>query len=251
MSDINEMFRERDRFDPASAEFRRSQDDIIERFLPVADNIARRFSGRSEPLEDLIQVARLGLVCAVKRFNPERCSEFISFAAPTITGFVRQHFRDSTWPVHVPRCTRDLATRIGSVRSSLMQELGRDPSTAEIAAELGVDSDAAGWALAAKRVYSTVSLEGTKSGDGMPLGIAIGRNDPRIQQIEDREVLRLLLLGLPDRERTVLLLRYFDSLTQEQIASRIGISQMHVCRLLTRSLNQLREQLYTTVQATS
>lgn len=251
MPDIAEMFADLAGLEPHSPEYRRKQDAIIELCLPIADNIARRFDSRGEPLDDLVQVARAGLVSAVRRFDPEIGSDFLAFAAPTITGAVRRYFRDSTWAIKVPRGLKDLSMQLAPTRAALTQTFGREPSTSELATELGVDKSEADQAIIASCAYRTVPLDSPVNGNGLSIGEGLGSADLKLKQIEDWEILRPLLTELPERERTVLILRYFDSLTQNQIASVIGISQMHVCRLLAKSLERLRSQVQIATGATA
>lgn len=240
---ITEMFRRLAVLDPGSLEFRRLQDRIVVSCLPIADSIARRFAGRGETRDDLVQVARAGLVGAVKRYNVEAGTEFVAFAVPTIVGELKRHFRDNSWSVKVPRRIKELNSQLGPTSAALRQTLGREPTPAELAAELGVSQQDAGEALSAGRAYRTVPLDAPHSRDGQSIWETLGDPDGHLDQIEDRETLRSLLIGLPERERTVLLLRYFESLSQSQIASRVGISQMHVSRVLAKSLARLRSQL--------
>ena len=240
------MFRELARLEPDSPDFRKQRDRIVGRCLPLADHIARRFDGRGEAHDDLVQVARVGLVNAVIRYDVETGSDFVSFAVPTIMGEVRRHFRDSSWSVKVPRRLKELHLRLGAATSALSQRLGRAPTASELAAELEMDRDEVLEGLIAGSSYNTLSIDsGSGAGDeGAPAIMdTLGDVDLRLDQIENRESLRPLLAALPERERTVLLLRFFESLTQTQIAERVGISQMHVSRLLAKSLARLRDQL--------
>lgn len=240
------MFRELARLEPDSPDFRKQRDRIVGRCLPLADHIARRFDGRGEAHDDLVQVARVGLVNAVIRYDVETGSDFVSFAVPTIMGEVRRHFRDSSWSVKVPRRLKELHLRLGAATSELSQRLGRAPTASELAAELEMDRDEVLEGLIAGSSYNTLSIDsGSGGGDeGAPAIMdTLGDVDLRLDQIENRESLRPLLAALPERERTVLLLRFFESLTQTQIAERVGISQMHVSRLLAKSLARLRDQL--------
>lgn len=239
------MFRELAGLDDDGADFVRQRDRIVERCLPLADHIARRFDGRGEPRDDLVQVARVGLVNAVKRFDVEAGSDFVSFAVPTIMGEVRRHFRDNSWSVKVPRRLKELHLRLGAATAELSQRLGRAPTPTELAAELQMDRDEVVEGLIAGSAYNTMSIDGGGSGSEEAPAIAdtLGDVDTNLDRIENREALRPLLATLPERERTVLVLRFFESLTQTQIAERVGISQMHVSRLLAKSLAQLRDQL--------
>ncbi|TFV58634.1 RNA polymerase sigma factor SigF [Mycobacterium sp. PS03-16] len=245
-SDVADMFRELASLEADSPKFQRQRDRIVERCLPLADHIARRFDGRGEPRDDLVQVARVGLVNAVIRFDVEAGSDFVSFAVPTIMGEVRRHFRDNSWSVKVPRRLKELHLRLGSATAELSQRLGRAPTASELAEELGMDRDEVVEGLVAGSSYNTLSIDsGGNSGNEEAPAIAdtLGDVDTGLDQIENREALRPLLAALPERERMVLLLRFFENLTQTQIAERVGISQMHVSRLLAKSLTRLRDQL--------
>ena len=238
------MFRDRNKLEPDSPEFRRRNDRIIERCLPLADHIARRFDGRGESREDLVQVARVGLVNAVKRYDVDTGSDFVSFAVPTIMGEVRRHFRDNSWSVKVPRRLKELHLRLGAATSELSQRLGRAPTASELAAELDMNRDEVVEGLVAGSSYNTLSIDSGGGGEDAPAIVdTLGEADASLDQIENREALRPLLAALPERERTVLMLRFFEGLTQTQIAERVGVSQMHVSRLLAKSLARLREEL--------
>ena len=244
-ADVAGLFRELTEDDEGSAAFQRKRDGIVERCLPLADHIARRFDGRGEARDDLVQVARVGLVNAVIRFDVTAGSDFVSFAVPTIMGEVRRHFRDNSWSVKVPRRLKELHLRLGAATADLSQRLGRAPTASELAAELEMDRDEVIEGLVAGSSYNTLSIDSGGSGSEDAPGITdtLGGMDANLDQIENREALRPLLESLPERERTVLVLRFFESLTQTQIAERVGISQMHVSRLLAKSLGRLRDQL--------
>jgi RNA polymerase sigma-B factor len=239
------MFRTLQALEDGSAAFTRQRDSIVERCLPLADHIARRFDGRGEPRDDLVQVARVGLVNAVIRFDVDAGSDFVSFAVPTIMGEVRRHFRDNSWSVKVPRRLKELHLRLGAATAELSQRLGRAPTPSELAAELEMDREEIVEGLVAGSSYNTLSIDGAGGGTEEAPAIAdtLGDVDLNLDQIENRESLRPLLASLPERERQVLLLRFFESMTQTQIAERVGISQMHVSRLLAKSLARLRDQL--------
>jgi RNA polymerase sigma-B factor len=240
------MFRDLAKLDSDSSDFRVQRDKIVKRCLPLADHIARRFDGRGEPREDLAQVARVGLVNAVARFDVDAGSDFVSFAVPTIMGEVRRHFRDNSWSVKVPRRLKELHLRLGAATAELSQRLGRAPTASELAEELEMSRVEVAEGLVAGSSYNTLSIDsGSSTGDDEVRSIAdtLGDVDTGMQRIENREALRPLLNALPERERTVLVLRFFESMTQTQIAERVGISQMHVSRLLTKSLARLRDEL--------
>lgn len=245
-ADVVDMFRSLNALPDDDPRRQRQRDAIVERCLPLADHIARRFDGRGEPRDDLVQVARVGLVNAVIRFDVEAGSDFVSFAVPTIMGEVRRHFRDNSWSVKVPRRLKELHLRLGSATAELSQRLGRAPTPTELAAELEMDRDEIVEGLVAGSSYNTLSIDGgSSSGNEEAPAIAdtLGDMDANLDRIENREALRPLLASLPERERTVLVLRFFESMTQTQIAERVGISQMHVSRLLAKSLARLRDQL--------
>ena len=243
-ADVPDMFRELAKLEPGSPAFRQHRDGIVERCLPLADHIARRFEGRGEARDDLVQVARVGLVNAVNRYDVDTGSDFVSFAVPTIMGEVRRYFRDNSWSVKVPRRLKELHLRLGAATAQLSQKLGRAPTASELAAELEMDRQEVVEGLIAGSSYNTLSIDSGGGGeDAQPIVDTLGELDLSLDQIENREALRPLLAELPERERTVLLLRFFESLTQTQIAERVGISQMHVSRLLARSLTRLRDQL--------
>jgi RNA polymerase sigma-B factor len=244
-ADVPDLFRKLATLEDGSAAFQRQRDSIVNRCLPLADHIARRFDGRGEPHDDLVQVARVGLVNAVIRFNVEAGSDFVSFAVPTIMGEVRRHFRDNSWSVKVPRRLKELHLQLGAATAELSQRLGRAPTPTELAELLDMDRDEVVEGLVAGSSYNTLSIDSGGSGneDAPAIADTLGDVDATLDQIENREALRPLLDSLPDRERAVVVLRFFESLTQTQIAERIGVSQMHVSRLLARALTRLRDQL--------
>lgn len=243
-SDVTELFRRLHALDPQSSDFRRQREAIIKRCLPLANNVARRFRGRGEAHEDLVQVARLGLVNAVNRFDVSTGSAFLSFAVPTIMGEVRRHFRDHGWAVRVPRRIKDLSMQLTAARAELSQQLNRAPTASELAEHVGVSREEVVEALIAANAYSTRSTdEPTGRGDeDDSFASTLGEIDTNLDKVLDSETLRPLLAALPDRERTIVLLRFFENMTQTQIAERLGISQMHVSRLLASTLTTLRHQ---------
>ncbi|MTD57341.1 SigB/SigF/SigG family RNA polymerase sigma factor [Amycolatopsis pithecellobii] len=218
---------------------------LVTEYLAVAEHIARRFAGRGEAHDDLVQVARLGLVNAVDRFEPDRGSDFLSFAVPTIMGEVRRHFRDASWSVRVPRRLKELHLRIGQVSGELGQKLGRAPTPSELARALDVSIDEVSEGLQAGNAYYAVSVDRPTGDEGESTSLAdtLGEDDTGLESVENHEALRPLLRELPERERRILMLRFFGNMTQTQIAERVGISQMHVSRLLAQTLQQLREKL--------
>ncbi|MDQ3570686.1 MAG: SigB/SigF/SigG family RNA polymerase sigma factor [Actinomycetota bacterium] len=219
------------------------RDQLVEGHLGLAEYLARRFSNRGEPLDDLVQVASLGLLKAVDRFEPSRGVEFSTYATHTIVGELKRHFRDKGWAVRAPRRMQELYLRLGKVVSALSQELGRSPTIPELASEAQVSEEEVLEALEAGQAYRFSSLDAPSSGDeddGDTLSSHLGGEDPGLLEAEHRAALSPLMARLPPREQTILQLRFFEGMTQSEIAGQLGISQMHVSRLLARSLNQLR-----------
>jgi RNA polymerase sigma-B factor len=212
---------------------------------PLVEHLARRFRNRGEPYDDLVQVATIGLIKAIDRYDPGRGVEFSTYATPTIVGEIKRWFRDKGWAVRVPRRLQEMRLEIGSATGSLTQELGRSPTVAELAVRIGASEDEVLEGIESAAAYSTLSLdapEGSES-DGPSVLDMLGAEDEALEGVENREALKPLLAGLPERERRILLLRFFAGMTQSQIAVEVGISQMHVSRLLARTLVRLREGL--------
>jgi RNA polymerase sigma-B factor len=232
-----------DRSDPRR---RRLRDRLVAGYLPVARHIARRFSNRGEPLEDLVQVATLGLIFSIDRFQPDVGNDFLAFAVPTIQGEVRRHFRDRGWPVRVSRRLKDLHVSINSAVTELSQRLGRAPRPSEIAEHLDISATQVLEGLEASTAYRPNSLDeelrADTDGSGT-LADQLGAPDPGLELVEDHNALRPLLEALPERERSILMMRFYGNMTQTQIGAHLGISQMHVSRLLTQTLARLRERL--------
>lgn len=230
--------------DPAQPEHSTLREQLVTGHLPLARHIARRFANRGEPQDDLVQVAMLGLVNAVDRFDPSRGSDFLSFAVPTIMGEVRRHFRDTSWAVRVPRRLKELHLAIGTASGVLSQELGRAPTPSELAEHLDLSRDEVFEGLEAMTAYRSASLDDLLAEDSsIPLAATVGTEDEGLELVEQREALQPLLARLPQRERSIVLLRFYGNMTQTQIAERIGVSQMHVSRLLNRTLERLRAEL--------
>jgi len=217
-----------------------ARQELVEAHLGLAEYLARRFSNRGEPLDDLVQVASVGLLKAVDRFDPQRGVEFSTYATHTIVGELKRHFRDKGWAVRAPRRMQELYLRLGGIMGTLSQDLGRSPTIAELATEAEVSEEEVLEALEAGQAYRFASLDAPTPGEDDTLGAHLGAEDPQMAGAEHRAALSPLLATLPRREQTILHLRFFESLTQSEIAGRLGISQMHVSRLLARSLAQLR-----------
>ncbi|MGC4935156.1 RNA polymerase sigma factor SigF [Gordonia sp. DT30] len=219
------------------------RDQIIERCLPLADHIARRFSDRGEAFDDLVQVARIGLVNAIDRFDVERGASFLSFAVPTVMGEVRRHFRDGTWSMRVPRRTKEVSLRIGRAGDELVQRLGRSPRPSELAEYLDLPVDEVIDGLMARSAYNASSIDAEVDDERRSIGETLGDEDEHLAQVDDYVTLAPAMARLPERERTILSLRFFHAMSQSEIAAQVGISQMHVSRLLARTLRALREEL--------
>ncbi|MEV0060650.1 RNA polymerase sigma factor SigF [Nocardia sp. NPDC050718] len=241
--DVSALFERLAATAPGSVEHAVARDALINRCIPLADHIARKFSGRGEPFDDLSQVARVGLVHAVDRFDLSRGSNFLSFAVPTIMGEVRRYFRDNTWAMRVPRRVKETHLRIGAAVDQLSQRLGRSPTAKEIAAELDVDPDEVTQAVIAGNAYQPTSIDAASVGRDSDASLldTLGEEESQFDRVEEYIAVRPLLAGLPERERRILTMRFFESMTQTQIAAQLGISQMHVSRILAKTLARLRE----------
>ena len=229
----------------------RRRQHIITECLALADHIAYRFVGRGEPSDDLIQVARMGLVKSVDRYVPGK-GRFIAFAVPTIRGEVRRHFRDSTWSMRVPRKVQETQLRMRHTVEELSQRLSRPPTDSEIARELGVDDGEVFQCHSAHWAYRPVSLDaprGEFEGGGASVGESRGADDPGFDSVEDVIVLSEVIAELDPRRRAILGMRFFDCLTQREIAMRLNISQVQVSRLLDGTLARLRERMFADVPA--
>jgi RNA polymerase sigma-B factor len=228
--------------DPARAGLR---DRLVELHLPLVEHLARRFRNRGEPLDDLVQVATIGLIKSIDRFDIERGVEFSTYATPTIVGEIKRHFRDRGWAVRVPRRLQELRVTLTSARAELSQKLGRAPTVAELAEYLSLSEEEVLEGLESANAYSTLSLDATEQSDdeGPAVVDQLGAEDEALAGVEYRESLKPLLEQLSPREKRILLLRFFGNMTQSQIAAEIGISQMHVSRLLARTLAKLRADL--------
>jgi len=218
---------------------------VIEQLLPLARHLARRFRDRGEPYDDLVQTAMIGLIKAVDRFDPSHGTDFAGFAVPTIIGEIKRHFRDRTWSVRVPRRLQELRLSINEANTALTQSLGRSPTVAQVAERLGITEDEVLEGLEGARAYKATSLSTPVGGEAgsADLGDLLGDDDPGYATVEARATLTKVLRTLPDREREIVVLRYCGNLTQQQIADRVGVSQMHVSRLLTKTLARLRDEL--------
>jgi RNA polymerase sigma-B factor len=220
---------------------------IVDGHLPLAEHIARKYRDRGQTMDDLRQVALVGLLGAVDRFDPERGCNFVAFAVPTIMGEIRRYFRDSTWIVTVPRPLKELNRSISRVAAALTVELGHSPRPQQIAEGLGISLEAVYEGLQVGMAYQADSLDNgsgrTEDDDHEPEQIGIV--DPGLDRVDNRETLHSAIAKLPRRETELVRMRFFEELTQSEIANRLGISQVHVSRLLARTVGQLREAFLT------
>ncbi|WP_410667965.1 SigB/SigF/SigG family RNA polymerase sigma factor [Amycolatopsis sp. cmx-4-68] len=240
-----DLFAERARLAPGDPRHTYLRNRLIAEYLPVAGNIAARFKGRGESLDDLVQVARTGLIRAVDRFDPRHGSDFLSFAVPTIMGEVRRHFRDSSWSMRVPRGLKELHLALAKAADTLSHELGRAPTPREIAKHLDLDLDTVRDGLLAAEAYKPVSLDAPRNGgDGTPsFADQLADDEAPYSRFDDSEALGRALSVLSARDRDIVRMRFVDELSQSEIAARIGVSQMQVSRLLTKALEKLRAHL--------
>jgi RNA polymerase sigma-B factor len=221
-----------------------ARERLVERFLPLARQLARRYGAAGEPLDDLVQVASLGLVKAVDRYELDRGTAFSSFAVPTILGEIKRHFRDTGWTVRVPRAIQERRIKVNRAVPTLTARLGRSPTPAEIAEHIDATAEDVLEALEAAVAYEPVSLNSNPGGDDEDDGWAqaVGAEDPGYELVEQSVTLAPAMRALPPRERLILHMRFVEDMTQSQIAEKIGISQMHVSRLIRKALEAVREK---------
>ncbi|MFF4756019.1 RNA polymerase sigma factor SigF [Streptomyces sp. NPDC002514] len=238
------MFVELRGLEDGSPEYAELRNRLVRMHLPLVEHLARRFRNRGEPLDDLTQVATIGLIKSVDRFDPERGVEFSTYATPTVVGEIKRHFRDKGWAVRVPRRLQELRLALTTATAELSQQHGRSPTVHELAEKLAISEEEVLEGLESANAYSTLSLDVPDTDDESPaVADTLGAEDEALEGVEYRESLKPLLEDLPPREKRILLLRFFGNMTQSQIAQEVGISQMHVSRLLARTLAQLREKL--------
>jgi RNA polymerase sigma-B factor len=222
------------------------REELVARFMPLARRLAARYRGDREPLEDLVQVASLGLVKALDRFDPERGVAFSSYAVPTILGELKRHFRDRGWSVRVPRDLQERIARVDRAMAELPAKLGRAPSVNEIAERLEVDPEEVLEAIEAGQAHHAMSLDAqaqTEEGEGIPLTERLGESDPGFDVVEYGATIEESLGELSERDRMVMHLRFVEDMTQTEIAERVGVSQMHVSRILRASVERLRGEV--------
>ena len=226
--------------DEASREQLRGE--LVAMHLPLVRHIAQRYADRGEPFDDVVQAGTIGLIHAVDRYEPDRGSAFSTYAVPTIIGSIRRHFRDSTWSMKVPRRLQELRGRIDSAHDQLVQELGRSPTVAEIATRADLDPQDVLDALELAHARELAPLD-TPTSEGASIADRFGDVDASLSAVEDRATVERLMNTLPEREREIVTMRFFDGMSQSQIADQVGVSQMHVSRLLAQSLNRLRSEV--------
>jgi RNA polymerase sigma-B factor len=240
-----ELFGELQAADETDIRRRQVRDQLVEMHLPLVEYLARRFRNRGEPLDDLVQVATIGLIKSIDRFDLERGVEFSTYATPTIVGEIKRHFRDKGWAIRVPRRLQEMKLSLTKATAELSQRNGRAPTVAELAKHLELSEDEVLEGLESANAYSAISLDAPDMADNDSPAVAdsLGAVDDALEGVVYRESLKPLLDQLQPREKQILMLRFFGNLTQSQIAADLGISQMHVSRLLARTLAQLREGL--------
>ena len=222
---------------------RRARAALIERFMPLARSLARRYQRSGEPFDDLVQVASVALVKAIDRYDPARGCAFSSFAVPTIAGELKRHFRDHSWAVRPPRDLQEVTLRVENALTRITQQLDRSPTTRELAAAAGLDEEQVLEALQARRGRSAVSLQAPQGepGEGLTLGDTLGVEDPQLERAEQRAALDDLLKTVPTRAREMVRLRFEEDMTQAEIGAVFGVSQMQVSRILRQTVAQLRD----------
>jgi RNA polymerase sigma-B factor len=221
-----------------------AREEVLVELMPLVRALASRYAGRGESLEDLVQVGSIGLIKAVDRFDVDRGVDISSYAVPTIVGEIRRHFRDKAWAMHVPRRLKELSVRLSRVLDELTNQLGRSPTIAELAAAVNEEEEDVIDALDSANAYSTRSLNAPFDDGGDDyLGDKLGTEDAGFSEVEDSALVQAGLAALDDRERQIVELRFFEEMTQSQIAAEIGISQMHVSRLLRRALATMRGRI--------
>lgn len=225
----------------------KAREELISLYLNLVEYLARRFKNRGEPLDDLVQVGSIGLMKAVDRFDPEREVEFTTYATPTIVGELKRYFRDKSWAIRVPRRLQELSLHINQIMGSLTQELGRSPKIDEIGQHVGATTEEVLEALETGEAYNFVSLDKVMSNDNDDKSFSLleylGQDDKTLESTEDRTSIAAAISKLSKREQRIVYLRFFKGLTQTEIATSLNISQMHVSRLLRRTLDSLRHQI--------
>jgi RNA polymerase sigma-B factor len=240
-----ELFQAMSSAKPGDPEHILARDGLVALHMPLVEHLARRFRNRGEPYDDLVQVATIGLIKAVDRFDSDRGVEFSTYATPTILGEIKRYFRDKGWAIRVPRRLQELRLSLTAATAELTQQLGRAPTVAELSERLGLSPDLVIEGLESANAYNTLSLDAPDQNEADTTTVldGLGGEDEALESVEYRESLKPLLAQLETREKRILTLRFFRGMTQSQIAEEIGISQMHVSRLLARTLTELRAGL--------
>jgi RNA polymerase sigma-B factor len=239
----HQLFAELPTLDPSSARYREIRDELVTAHLALVRYLARRFAGRGESADDLMQIGTIGLLQAIDRFEPDRGLEFSTFATPNIAGEIKRHFRDRGWMVRVPRRLQELQGELATGISELSQRLGRSPTVPEIAKHLGLTEEEVIDGTESARAYSAVPIDVPSTATGMTVADTLIESDSALDHVELRHALRPVLADLTERERQALTLRFVDNLTQSEIAEVLGVSQVHVSRLLAKTLAELRDKL--------
>jgi RNA polymerase sigma-B factor len=224
-----------------SAQDLAARDELVRNYLPLIRSLARRYSYTSEPLEDLCQVGAIALCKAIERYEPGHGSSFKAYAVPTIVGELRRHFRDTGWAVHIPRALQDRARTVGVAVTELTARLGRSPTIAEVAEATGLCREDVIEGLEVRMAYDTTPLDApAQNEDDTRLNSRLGAEDEALEQVERTVLLERTMRSLPERERVLLHMRFAEDLSQSEIAKRVGVSQMHVSRLLRRAVAQMQ-----------
>lgn len=229
--------------DAEEPERRQIRDELVVMHLPLVEHLAHRYRDRGESVDDLVQVGTIGLIKAIDNFDVDRGAELSTYATPTILGEIKRHFRDHAWALHMPRRMQELQSQVAVATDALTFELGRSPTVREIADRVGITVADVLDVIEARQAYSAAPLEAPSGPENRQLSDILGTEDPALHIVEDRESLLPMLRSLPDRERQIVVLRFYHGLSQSQIAERMGISQMHVSRLLAKSLAEIRAGL--------
>jgi RNA polymerase sigma-B factor len=230
----------------SEAERDRIKEQLVRGYENLVHFLARPFQNRGEPLDDILQVGFLGLIKAIERFDPDLGNEFTTFATPTIRGEIQRYFRDKGWAIRFPRRLQEIYQQVVRTNEELKQELGRQPSVAEVAARLGLEPDDVLEAMEMSTAMTPASIDasvGSDDGEGRPLSETFGDTDPNLDRVEMRDVLQKAMQNLTERERRIMIMRFVDQLSQAEVAKRLGISQMHVSRLQRAALEQLRDYM--------
>jgi len=240
---IDQLFARLKSLDPGSVGHRAIRDELVTAHLPLVRYLARAFAGRGEPADDLMQIGTVGLLQAIDRFEPDRGLEFSTFATPNIAGEIKRHFRDRGWMVRVPRRLQELRGELATAVADLSQRLGRSPTVAELAAHLEISEEEVIEGTESARAYSALPIDVPNGPTGRTIADTLIDSDEALDHVELRHALRPVLADLADRERQALVLRFVQNKTQSEIAEVLGISQVHVSRLLAKTLAELREKL--------